>query len=116
MTRSRSYKHLLARATAWLLILICGWMGTDGVLHHTDEGSSPRAASGLHRPTAATPADACAACEWTQGMQTGFLAVYHVQSPLFVLQPRSQPLLRRLARRATRRSSPRAPPFFLMDC
>ena len=116
MTRSRFHKRLLARATAWLLILICGWMGTDGVLHHTDEGAYARAASGLHRPTAAIPADSCAACEWTQGMQTGSLAVCHVQSPLFVFRPQTQPLLRRLARRPARRSSPRAPPVCLLNC
>ncbi len=114
MTRSRFHKHLLARATAWLLILICGWMGTDGALHHTDGVSSSCAASSLHRLTAAAPADNCAACQWTQGMQTGALSVCQVQSPLLTLQPRLQPALRRLARRALRQRSPRAPPLFLM--
>lgn len=113
MTRSRLHKHLLARATAWLLILICGWMGTEGVLRHTDEGTSPFSASSLHRATVATPADSCAACQWTQGMQMGALSVCQVQSPLFVIQPRLQPALRRLARRISRRSSPRAPPVSL---
>jgi len=113
MTRSRFHKPLLARATAWLLILICGWMGTDGVLHHSDAGAFPHAASSVHRATAAALPDACAACQWTQGMQTGALAVCRVKSPLFILQPRLQPVLRRLVRRIPRRSSPRAPPLFL---
>ena len=104
MTRSRLHKHLLARATAWLLVLICGWMGTDGVLHHTDRGVPPHAASSLHRATANAPADSCAACQWTQGMQTGSVSACQVQSPLFALQPRLQPVLRRLARRIPRRS------------
>lgn len=116
MTRSRSYKRLLARATAWLLVLICGWMGTDGVLHHTDEGAFPHASYSLRHLTAAAPADTCAACQWTQGMQTGALLICQVQSPLFVLQPRLQPALRRLARRALRLRSPRAPPVFLTNC
>lgn len=113
MTRSRLRKYLLARAMAWLLILICGWMGTDGVLHHTEGGASSRAASSLHGSTAAAPADACAACQWTQGLQSGALSACQAQAPLFVLQPRPQPVLRRLARRALRRRSPRAPPAFL---
>ena len=116
MTCSRSRKHLLARATAWLLILICGWMGTDGVLHHTDGGSSPCAAFSVHHATSAVPADTCAACEWTQGMQTGTLSVCCVQSPPFIMQPRPVTAVRRLARRVSRRSSPRAPPLFLTTC
>lgn len=116
MTRSRFHKPLLARATAWLLILICSWMGTDGVLHHTDGRPSSRAASSVHHATAAAPPDTCAACQWTQGMQTGDFQVCQVQSPLFILQPRSVPSVRRLLRRAPRRSSPRAPPAFLTNC
>lgn len=113
MTRSRSHKQLFARATAWLLILICSWMGTDGVLHHTDGVSFSRAAFSLHRATAAAPSDACAACRWTQGMQTGTLSVCCIQTPLVVLQPLTAPPIRRLARRVSRRSPPRAPPVFL---
>ncbi len=113
MTRSRSHKQLLARATAWLLILICSWMGTDGVLHHTEGGTSGCAAASVRHATAPAPPDTCAACEWTQGMQTGTLTVSHAPSPLFLLQPRLQPVLRRLTRRVLRRRSPRAPPLFL---
>jgi len=113
MTRSRFHKPLLARATAWLLILICCWMGTEGVLHHSDAGAFPHAASSLHRATAAAPADTCVACRWTQGMQTGALFVSQVQSPLFILQPCLQTVLRRLTHRALRQRSPRAPPLFL---
>jgi hypothetical protein len=113
MTRSRFHKPLLARATAWLLILICSWMGTDGVLHHSDAGAFPHASASVHRAMAAALPDACAACRWTQGMQTGGLAVCRVQSPLFILQPRLQTVLRRLTRRVLHQRSPRAPPLFL---
>jgi hypothetical protein len=116
MTRSRFQKRLFARATAWLLILICGWMGTDGVLHHTDEGASPSAAASLHRATAATPAHSCAACEWTQGMQAGALLVCRVPSPLFALDLCAAPPVRPLLGRVARRSSPRAPPVFPTPC
>ena len=116
MTRSRFQKRLFARATAWLLILICSWMGTDGVLHHTDGGSPSHAAASLHRPTAAAPADTCVACEWTQGMQTGTLSVCQVQSPLFALDLCAAPPVRPLLRRALRRRSPRAPPVFPTPC
>ena len=116
MTRSRFSKHLLARATAWLLILICSWMGTEGVLHHSDAGTFPHAASALHRATAAAPADTCAACQWTQGMQTGALTVCQVQSPLFSFQPCLQAIVRPLSRRLLRLRSPRAPPVFPTIC
>ena len=115
MTRSRFQKRLLARATAWLLILVCGWMGTDGVLHHADGGSPSHAAS-LHRATAVAPTDTCAACEWTQGMQAGALLVCRVPSPLFALDLCTVPPVRPLLGRVARRSSPRAPPAFPTNC
>ena len=110
MTRSLFHKYLLARATAWLLVLICSWMGTEGVLHHSDVGTFPHAASTLHRATAAAPTDTCAACQWTQAMQTGSLTICQVQSPLFSFQPCLQSVAQPLARRVLRLSSPRAPP------
>ena len=85
MTRLRFQLHQTRRATAWLLFLLTAWMGTGGVLHHTDEGAlcpaGHHSMSGIHRLTAAAPADTCAACEWTQGLQCKTLSVYHLQSP-----------------------------------
>lgn len=82
--------NIQRRATAWLLLLVCAWMGTGGVLHHTEaEGSAqplPKAASSLHHAVAASN-DACAACEWTQGLQGLTLAVSPVSLLLCPLPP-----------------------------
>ncbi|MDQ2800775.1 MAG: hypothetical protein M3Y13_14185 [Armatimonadota bacterium] len=125
MTCSRIQRHLFARATAWLLILVCAWMGTGGVLHHTEEESFgllgahslvlPSAGS-IHRTTIAAPPDMCAACEWTQGLLGGTVAVYHVQTPLLLLRPISLDLTPAPTRRVLRLRSPRAPPVFPADC
>ncbi len=84
MIFSRRHSNITRRATAWLLMLVCAWMGTAGVLHHTETlavaGHGP---AGLHRQTAAAPLDTCAACEWTQGLQGRTLSVCRVQVPLF---------------------------------
>ncbi|MBV9848894.1 MAG: hypothetical protein JO250_04320, partial [Armatimonadetes bacterium] len=73
------------RVAAWLLALLCLWMGTGGVLHHTDApqnpaSSSPRAAWGQTTPPA--PADdGCAACQWTQSVQSGALGICPLALP-----------------------------------
>lgn len=112
--------HPTRRLTFWLLILVCAWMGTGGVLHHTDEetfGSLRSSSYGsIHRVPPTAPVDTCAACEWTQGLVGGSLAVYHVQTPLFLLRPRSLDLTPAPIRRALRRRSSRAPPALLADC
>lgn len=115
MISVRHQPHLTRRATAWFLLLLCAWMGSGGVLHHTDEGGFAFAGShsraGLHHLTSLTPLDTCAACEWTEGLQGKTLAIYHVQSPLFLLRPRLVALASSPIRRVLRLRSPRAPPF-----
>ena len=102
---------------AWFLLLVCFWMGSGGVLHHTEAASSgcvgSHGPSGLHRATAAAPADTCAACEWTQGLQGRTLSVLRVSVPLFVLHPCSRFVPSAPLRRVARLGMGRAPPFFL---
>ena len=104
---------------AWFLLLVCFWMGSGGVLHHTEEQASARAGSlrpsGLHQPTAAVPTDSCAACEWTQGLQGRTLAVLRVITPLFSLCPHSQFVPPSPLRRIARCGMGRAPPLFLTN-
>jgi hypothetical protein len=113
MIRSHFQRPRIARATAWFLILLCAWMGTDGVLHHTEAGLSSHGTSHAHHRTVAAPADNCAACEWTQGMQTGTMAVCRVPLPFFAVIPNVLPLIRRITYPVSRRSSPRAPPILV---
>lgn len=109
--------HHARRVTAWLLLLICLWMGSGGVLHHTDVESLVRAGThspnGVHRPTATAPLDACAACEWTQGLQTGSGSVCQVPPPLDFLSACPDAAPRATLIRAFGSYSPRAPPAFL---
>jgi hypothetical protein len=99
-----------------LIAALCLWMGTGGVLHHSDNlayVASLAAPVGYGHVTPALPADDCAACEWTQGLQTGPPISYQVALPLdavpslvntaLVIWPTSYPFSR----------SPRGPPNFL---
>jgi hypothetical protein len=97
---------------AWLLLLVCAWMGTGGVLHHTEEGAawpSRVSASTVHH-AAVVPDDICAACEWTQGLQGRTASVCRVEFPLFLLHPRRQSIAALLIDRAPQSGSSRAPP------
>ena len=106
----------LSRTAAWPIAFLCVWMGTGGVLHHTDEGpdfvsASSRAALG--HVTLAAPADDCAACQWTQGLQSGTFSVCRVVLPLTFAPPYTRRVSRLSARRPLRLRSPRAPPAIL---
>jgi len=107
----------LSRAVAWPLAALLLWMGTGGVLHHTDAAqdpasSSPRAAWGHATPPA--PADdGCAACQWTQSVQSGALGVCPLVLPGGLVAPRACRVPDRLLSRTPRLRSPRAPPVFL---
>ena len=67
------------------------------------------AASGIHRATETAPADDLRGLSVDSGDADRHPVVCQVQSPLFILQPRLQPALRRLARRVSRRSLPPRP-------
>jgi len=107
-----------SRAAAWLLAALCLWMGTGGVLHHTDTGqgvagsSSPLTTWG-QATTAAAPDDGCAACQWTQGLQGGPPAVIHFTLPLSFTAPRACHLPDKLLSRLPLRRSSRGPPALL---
>jgi hypothetical protein len=115
MFRSHLQMNKMRRITAWLLMLVCVWMGTGGVLNHTDDELTgqfvPKAASTLHRQTAAAPQDTCAACEWTQGLLGRTLSVCRVQLPLFHLPPRLHSALPLFLARPLRLRPSRAPPI-----
>jgi len=120
----RSQPNIYRRATAWLLLLVCAWMGTGGVLHHTEAEGAARPVSqaashllpaALHH-LAAAPNDTCAACEWTQGLQGRTLAVPHVSFPLFSFTPRLHSALPALLARTPRCRPSRAPPVSSAFC
>ncbi len=120
MFRCSSQPNNRRRITAWLLLLVCAWMGTGGVLHHTEaEGTArvaqTKAASSLHH-SAAAPNDTCAACEWTQGLQGRTLSVCRVPFPLFSLPSRPRPMLPALMARPLRSRPSRAPPISSISC
>jgi hypothetical protein len=112
MHRSHRQLNKTRRVTAWLLMLVCAWLGTGGVLNHTEEFATPpgHAAASLHGQTAAAPGDACAACEWTQGLQGRTLAVFRLPAPLFLLRLRLPAAAPRLAAHASPYRASRAPP------
>ena len=99
------------RITAWLLMLVCAWMGTAGVVNHTEAAARPghKTASSLGRQVAVT-ADACAACEWTQGLQGRTLTVCWESFPLFCLTPRRTPAVSQFVARFLCHRPSRAPP------
>jgi hypothetical protein len=101
------------RFTAWLLLLVCAWMGTGGVLHHTEDDGMARllhvSASAVHH-SAVVPDDTCAACEWTQGLQGQPLSVCRVEFPLFLLHSRRQSAAARIIARTAIHRPSRAPP------
>jgi len=117
MLRLRPQQNKSRRVTAWLLMLVCAWMGTAGVLHHTETLAVPgHGAAGLHRQTAAALVDSCAACEWTQGLQGRTLSVSRVQVPLLAVYARLQTAVPRLSTRTLPRRSSRAPPIPTAFC
>ena len=111
------------RATAWLLFLVCAWMGTGGALHHTEGESALRPASQAAAPLlsaarhhlAPVPSDTCAACEWTQGLLGRTLAVCRVSLPLLSSMPCSITLPALPAYTLRQRPS-RAPPASSAFC
>jgi hypothetical protein len=112
MFRCSPQPNIRQRFTAWLLLLVCAWMGTGGVLHHTEEGAawpSRVAASTVHHSTV-VPDDTCAACEWTQGLQGQPLSVCRVEVPLFLLHPRRQFAAARIIACTATHCPARAPP------
>jgi len=119
MFRCSSQPNNRRRITAWLLLLVCAWMGTGGILHHTEAESTARpflkAASSLHH-SAAVPNDTCAACEWTQGLQVQTLSVCRVPFPLFSLSSRPRLMLPALMARPLRSRPSRAPPISSISC
>ncbi|MGI4792437.1 MAG: hypothetical protein ACRYFS_26720 [Janthinobacterium lividum] len=119
MFRFRLQSHTTRRITAWLLILICAWMGSGGVLNHTESEftakPTPRTAASLHRQ-AAVPVDTCAACQWTQGLQGRTLTVFRVQFPLFHRHLRLASALTLVIARSIRHRSSRAPPVSSYFC
>ncbi len=105
------------RLTAWLILLVCVWMGTGGVLHHTEaEGTAQAAqmhtAPSLH-PMAAVPSDTCAACEWTQGLQGHTLPILALSFALLSLPLCLNPALPAPIARTPRYCPSRAPPALL---
>ena len=119
-----SQPNISRRATAWLLLLVCAWMGTGGVLHHTEAEGASRPVSqvasrllpaALHHLTA-VPHDTCAACEWTQGLLGRTLSFSPISFLLSPLPSRPRPALPALIARATPRRSSRAPPASSAFC
>ena len=112
MFSSQFQLHKTPRITAWLVALVCAWMGTGGVLNHTEAEANaqpPRSAASLHR-LAAVPTDTCAACEWTQGMLGRTLSVCRIPSPQFYFYPRRHFAAPAALARTHRCRPSRAPP------
>lgn len=112
-------RSLSRRFTAWLLLLLCAWMGTGGVLHHTEAGGSVKRAHGAvsslrHQST--VPADMCAACEWTQGLQGRTLSACRVPFVLLPLPTRVRISPISVLARTPRLRPSRAPPVPLAFC
>ena len=106
----------LPGAAAWLMAWLCLWMGTGGVLHHTDNGPNIAAASArvaLSHVTPAAPTDDCAACQWTQGVQSGTFIVCRIVLPLCCAAACACPIPVPFVSRPPRLRCPRAPPFLL---
>jgi hypothetical protein len=102
--------------TARLMVVLCLWMGTGGILHHTDDLGGMT--SLRHRPsvgyaTPAAPPDDCAACEWTQGLQTGPSVACSVVVPFESLTPLVSRLPMRFHAPLLLHRSSRAPPCIL---
>lgn len=114
---SRRHSNITRRTAAWLLMLVCVWMGTVGVLHHTETFAvASHGLAGMHRQTAAAPGDICAACEWTQGLQGRTLAVCRVQAPLFLSHTRRSIAVPSVITCTLPDRSPRAPPISSLFC
>lgn len=117
MNTLRRQSNRFCRRAAGLLAFLCLWMGTAGLLHHTHEdqiaqSSSPVASLG-HRTVAAPAPDMCAACEWTQMLQTSLSAVSPLPQPFARTRPRSVSIAFLCLSQTFVYSSPRAPPAFL---
>ena len=101
-------------------MLVCAWMGTGGVLHHTEAEGTARAArtqaTARLRHAAVVPSDACAACEWTQGLQSRTLSVCQIDFPLLLLSSRQADALFLLTAQTFRHRSSRAPPISFAFC
>ena len=101
----------VARVLAFLLL----WMATGGVLTHSDPLTWGRSASSrttIRQAAApASPADVCAACEWTQALQTGSAVVVQVISPASLPRARTAVAPAPLPTRVPDRPSARAPPL-----
>lgn len=103
-----------ARAAAWFLALLCLWMATVGLAHHTDllrVGASSSAQTVLGDAGAVSPqGDLCAACQWTQTVQSGAVSVPLLAVSLDALPAPALTAVDILLPRLPRPSSPRAPP------
>ena len=114
--RTHNLGQTPSRAAVWLLAMLCLWMGSGGVLHHTDDlgyAASLAQRTSIGHATPPAPPDDCAACEWTQGLQTGLAATISVPLPLNTLIADIPAFLPRLLARPSVFRSPRAPPLFL---
>jgi len=88
-------------------------MGTAGSLSHTDRlraGGSASSRAFVHRAVLAAPADTCAACQWTQGVQSQTSTAFAYAAPLSALALLIVFLFASPSLRVLRRRSPRAPP------
>lgn len=102
------------RVTALCVALLCLWMATGGVLHHVHANRlAPPTGMGLgHVLPAATVVASCAACEWTEGVQSGSLTVCRLAAPVVFARSRSIAAVVRPRPRLIRLFSLRAPPAF----
>jgi len=88
-------------------------MGTVGTTGHTDTlrvGGPASAQADVHHAAKVVLADACVACQWTQGLQSQSLAVFCFAAPLDALALLLVSLAAALVLRVLRCRSPRAPP------
>lgn len=110
--KSQLFMRLAALSTA----LLCLWMGTLGTAYHTDTlriGGSLSPAACLHHALPSPPAHVCAACEWTQGVQSSVLTAFAFAVPLGSIANTLSSLTLSIARHAPLRRSSRAPPACL---
>lgn len=118
MKTASTVSNRAARAAAWFLAILCLWMATVGLAHHTDllrDGGSSSARTMLgHAAALDAPDDLCAACQWAQTVQTGGSSLCVLSVPPVNPPSPSFTAPSALLSGPSRPSSPRAPPVSLL--